>query len=164
MSGYGTNDDFMGWLGAQCLTLPPGSPEPEALRQIGSDYLDAAYEYRLQCSRRAGGFDQERAWPRAGHFVHGEPVPDDLIPAAWIRASYRAAYICALNPGWATNTADPNRITRREQVDVISREFFAADQAKGGDSAPGMPSDAAINGMVQPWLCSASRSALFRVI
>ena len=165
MAAYGTDDGLTAWLTAQGLALPAGAV-PATLRAIGSAYVDAAYEARLQCSHRAGGFGQELAWPRAGHRVNGQPVPEDLIPLAWINASYRAAYLQAITPGWATGSTDPNRVTKREKVDVIEREFFAAADASGGASAAGMASDAIINGMVLPWLCSSKRRAdtLFRVI
>lgn len=166
MAGYGTDAGFAAWMAGMGLVLPVGAPEPAVLRQIGSDYLDAAYEARLQCSRRAGGFEQERAWPRAGHRVNGVSVPETLIPPAWVQASYRAAYLQATNPEWAIGTTDPNRVTRREKVDVIEREFFAAGDTPGAASAAGMAADAFINGMVLHWLCSNKRSAdsLFRVV
>lgn len=164
---YGTDQGFTAWLAAQGLTLPDGAPTPAVLRNIGSSYIDAAYEWRLQCSARSGGFEQELAWPRAGHTVNGQPVPDDLIPPAWINASYRAAYLNGVTAGWSTNSSDPNRVTKREKVDVLEREFFAAgDNGGKADTAAGMPSDAIINGMVLPWLCSTGRSlnSLFRVV
>lgn len=164
--GYGDDNGFQAWLTSQGLTLPENAPAPAVLRQIGSDYVDAAYEYALQCSHRTGGFEQERAWPRTGHRINGQLVPSDLIPPAWVTASYRAAYLEALTPGWATGPKDPNRITRREKVDVIEREFFNAADAPGSSAAAGITSDAIINGLVLPWLCSKTRRAdtLFRVI
>ena len=166
MSAYGTDDGLTAWLAAQALSLPEGSPSEAVLRQIGSSYVDAAYEYRLQCSRRAGGFAQELAWPRTGQFVNGESVPDDFIPPAWVNASYRAAYLSAVTPGWATASIDATRQTRREKVDVVEREYFASADAAGSDAAPGMASDGVINGMVLPWLCKTTRrfGDLFRVI
>ncbi|HEY8386231.1 MAG TPA: DnaT-like ssDNA-binding protein [Porticoccaceae bacterium] len=167
MAGYGSDEEFQAWLASQGFALPPGSPCAGTLRQIGSDYVDAAYGHLLMCSQKTGGWNQEREWPRRGHRIRGELVPDDLIPQAWINASYRAAYLQATIPGWATNQVTPGRVTKREKVDVIEREFFEADQAGGGAStAPGFPSDAVINGLVLPWLCSSVRSAnsLFRVI
>lgn len=163
---YGTDQGFQDWLAAQGLTLPDDAPSPDVLRQLGSAYVDSAYEYRLQCSRRAGGFEQENAWPRVGHKINGQAVPSDLIPQAWVNASYRAAYLNAVTPGWSTASVDATRQTRRERVDTIEREFFAADAAAGSDAAPGMASDGVINGMVTPWLCSNVRGAgsLFRVI
>lgn len=164
---YGTEQGFQDWLSAQGLTLPEDAPTPAVLLQIGSSYIDSAYEYALACSSRTGGFTQELAWPRRDHRVNGQLVPDDLIPQQWINASYRAAYLQATNPGWATNTVNPDRVTKREKVDVVEREFFDASQNGGKtDVAPGMPADAAINGMVKMWLCANTRSpnSLFRVI
>jgi len=165
MAAYGTDEGFLAWLSGQGMTLPDGAV-PAVLRQIGSAYVDAAYEQSLQCSRRAGGFEQELAWPRVGHRVNGREVPDTLIPPAWINASYRAAYLEAMNPGWATGSTDPNRITKREKVDVIEREFMTAADVGGAASAAGIAADALINGMVLPWLCSQGRdlNSLFRVI
>lgn len=167
MAFYGTEQGFTDWLAAQGLTLPPEAPAPAVLMQIGSSYVDAAYGYRLTCSRKTGGWDQELAWPRAGHYVNGQPLPSDLIPQAWINASYRAGYLNAVTPGWSTDQVTPGRITRRERVDVIEREFMTAEQAGGGAAtAPGFPSDAIINGLVLPFLCVKGRSAasLFRVV
>lgn len=167
MAGYGTDPGFTAWLSAQGLDLPEGAPLPAVLRQIGSDYVDGAYEAALQCSHRTGGFEQERAWPRTGHRVNGQAVPDDLIPLAWVNASYRAAYLEAVTPGWSGGGTNPGRLTKREKVDVIEREFFSpADTAIDSRIAPGMPFDAVINSLVLAWLCSATRRAdsLLRVI
>lgn len=163
---YGTDEGFTEWLAAQGLELPVDAPPVATLRQVGSSYVDSAYEHMLQCSRRTGGFTQENAWPRTGHRIAGEAVPSDLIPPAWIHASYRAAYLQATTPGWATRAVDATRQTRREKVDVIEREFFSDKDAAGSNVAPGMPSDAIINGMVLPWLCQNVRDfgSLFRVI
>lgn len=165
MAGYGTDAGLNDWLTGQGLELPAGA-DPAVLRQIGSSYLDAAYEGRLSCSSRAGGFEQDLAWPRAGHLLNGQLVPDTLIPPAWIYASYRAAYLQATTPGWATAGIDASRQTRREKVDSIEREFFASSESAGSAVPPGMPSDSIINGMVLPWLCSGARrlDTLFRVI
>lgn len=166
MAGYGSDEEFQAWLASQGFVIPPGSPCAETLRQIGADYVDAAYGHLLMCSQKTGGWEQERQWPRAGHRIGGELLPDDLIPLAWVNASYRAGYLQATNPGWATGTVDPNRITQTEKVDVISRTFFAPGDAGGAASAAGMVSDATINGMVIPYLCSKARRAdsLFMVI
>lgn len=163
---YGTDQGFTDYLAAQGLALPADAPPAATLRAIGSGYVDAAYGYKLTCSRRTGGWEQELEFPRTGHRVNGQLLPSDLIPNAWIHASYRAAWLNATTPGWATGSVDGNRVTRRERVDVIEREFFAADQAPGSDAAPGMVSDSIINGMVLPLLCSTTRSmdSLFRVV
>ena len=167
MAAYGTDQDFQAWLAAQGLTLPSGSPAPEILRQIGSSYVDSAYEWRLSCSSRTGGFSQELAWPRTGHTVNCEPVPDDYIPTAWVNASYRAAYLQATQNGWATNYSQPDRLVKRQKLEGLEREFFAPSESQiSSDAAVGMPSDALINGMISMWLCPTGRSAnsLFMVI
>src|SRR5690606_30837172 len=163
MAGYGSNDGLDAWLLALGLSLPIGAPSKDVLRQIGSDYVDGAYEPRLQCSTRAGGFAQERAWPRTGHTINGQAVPDDLIPTAWINASYRAAYLQATSPGWATGGRDLNRITKREKVEGIEREFFAGGDVASSNAAPGFNVDPLIDGMVPGWLCP-SRSVGFVVL
>lgn len=150
MAGYGEDSEFNAWLSGQGLTLPAGSPAPAALRQRGSDYLDAIYGPMLTCSAPTGGLDQERAWPRAGHRVNGQPVADDVIPAAWVRASYRAAWLEASSPGWASGSVDPNKRVKRQKVDTIEREFF--DSAGEGGAVVGNI-DAGIAGMVAPYLC-----------
>lgn len=166
MAAYGSDTGFLEWLTAQGLSLPSGT-NPAVLRQIGSNYIDAAYEAKLQCSMRTGGFTQELAWPRRGHVINGQTVPDDFIPRPWIEASYRAAYLTAVTPGWSTGGTDPGRLTKRERVDVIEREYFSPTEAADGSNiSVGMPFDAFINGLVTPWLCSNTRRAgsLFRVI
>lgn len=166
MAAYGTNVGFSDWVTSMGLTLPAGA-NLDALRAVGSAYVDGAYEHRLSCSARTGGFTQELAWPRTGHYVNCQEVPSDLIPQAWVNASYRAAYLQASQPGWATASNDPNRKTKREKVDVIEREYFDADKLVGtADVAAGMAADGVINGLVSVWLCPVSRraSSLFRVI
>lgn len=164
---YGNDDEFTAWLTSQGLALPTGAPLPAVLRQIGSSYVDAAYGHKLTCSSKAGGVTQEMAWPRKGHVLNGEVVPDDYIPTAWVQAAYRAGYLSAVTPGWATDSVNPNRITVKERVDVIEREFAKASDLIGtADVAAGMNADGVINGMLQPWLCSGSRrfNSLFMVI
>lgn len=164
MAGYGNDIDFQAWLSANGLSLPANAPAPSILRQIGSDYVDGAYEGKLQCSRRTDGFNQDRAWPRTGHTINCEEVPDDLIPQAWINASYRAAYLQAEN-GFALGGVDPNRITKREKVDVIEREFFAiGDGAVQGNAAAGFQVDPMIDGWLSVWLCSNVSDIGFMVI
>ena len=156
MAAYGTDAEFEAWLEANGLELPSDALDLNVLREIGSSYVDGAYEYRLMCSRRTGGFSQELAWPRTGHTVNCEAVPDDLIPQAWINASYRAAYMQAVS-GWALSGSDPNRIAKREKVDVLEVEYFAiGDGAVQGNASPGFPVDPLIDGWLSIWLCPKS--------
>lgn len=162
MAGYGTDQDFEAWLSGQGFELPGDAPDPSALRQIGSDYLDAAYEARLQCSAREGGWSQERAWPRVGHAVGAGEI--EGIPRPWVLASYRAAWLEATQPGWATGTIDPTRSARREKVDVLEVEYFARVDSAATGSTTGGAVDAMIEGMVAGLLCPKGRRPYFAVI
>ena len=157
MAGYGSDLGFLEYLSDAGLTLPVGAPTPAVLRQRGSDYLDATYAARLQCSAPTGGFDQERAWPRTGHLIYGSAIDPAAIPAAWVHASYRAAYREATTPGWATSSRDPSRMTKREKADVVEREFFEPGETAG---ASGANIDAMIEGLIGPFLCGEYSSGL----
>jgi hypothetical protein len=154
MAAYGSDIDFAAWLAAQGLSLPVGAPAPAILRAIGSAYVDGAYEPRLFCSERMDPFTQELAWPRRNAFLQGKPIPDDLIPIPWINASYRAAYLTAVTPGWAQSGLDPSRMTKREKAGEVEREFFGAGEGGLiGNAAQGFRVDPLIDGMVSLWLC-----------
>lgn len=156
MAGYGDDSAFAAWMAGQGFTLPAGAPSPAVLRQIGSNYVDAAYEPRLSCSMRTGGFAQDRAWPREGHKVGKQTVPNDLIPQPWIDAAYRAAYLHATESGWATSGEDPNRIAKRERVEgAIDTEYFGPGDIKS-HAAPGFNVDPMIDGALSVWLCPES--------
>lgn len=156
MAGYGTDEGFTSWLALSGLTLPAGAPAPAILRQVGSDYIDAAYSHLLACSQPTDPFTQERAWPRVGHTYYGQPVPETLIPAAWINASYRAAWLEASQQGFASSGRDPSRLTKREKVEgAVEREFF--ETGKGASlsaAAPGFSVDPMIDGSLSAWACA----------
>lgn len=151
---YGSDPEFAAYLAAQGLTLPPTAPAPAILRAQGSAYVDGAYEPRLFCSERADPFTQTLAWPRINAFVQGKPIPDDLIPQPWINAAYRAAYLTAVTPGWATSGVDVSRMTKREKAGQVEREFFAVGEGSiQGNAAPGFRVDPLIDGSLAIWLC-----------
>lgn len=152
MSGYGTNNGFEAWLSANGLALPVGAPSKDILRLRGSVYVDGTYGTRLGCSVPTGGIEQDRAWPRTGHFVGGIAVPPDAIPTKWIEAAYRAAYLIATMPGFGVATLNPAQRVKRQKVDTIEREFFDSGDAKAG--AGGFSTlDAEIEGLVAAILC-----------
>lgn len=166
MAGYGDDASFAAYLAARGYVLPAGVPAPAILRQIGSDYIDSAYEPRLACSRRAL-ITQDRAWPREGHSVNGEALPDTFIPQPWVDASYRAAWLEASQPGWTASGVDPSRATKREKADALEREFFApggSGTTGAPNAAPGFPVDAQIDGWVAVWLCRTDRFFGFLVV
>lgn len=158
MPGYGDDSAFQAWLTANGLTLPVGAPSPAVLRLRGSAYVDGTYGPRLTCSAPTGGIDQDRAFPRTGHVVNGQTLPDDAIPAKWVEASYRAAYLIATNPAFGSVTVNPLQRVKRQKVGPIEREFF-----EGGDVAAGAasiaPLDAEIEGLVASLLCPDTSGA-----
>ena len=152
MAGYGDDNGFTAWLASNGFALPSGSPAEAVLRQRGSTYVDATYGPRLYCSAPTGGIDQERQWPRIGHVVRGQSIPDDAIPLAWVNASYRAAWLIASNPNAFTSTVNPNQRVKRQKVDVIEREFFDNGELEAGSGGAAVI-DAEIDGLVSPFLC-----------
>jgi len=152
MAGYGDDQGLADWLAENGYTLPSGAPAAVVLRQRGSTYVDAVYGARLYCSQPTGGALQERAWPRTGHFVNHLAVPSDVIPLAWVNASYRAALIEAMKPGTLMATIDPLRRVKRQKVDMIEREFFDGGALEAGEGGTALI-NAEIDGMVAPLLC-----------
>ena len=154
MAAYGSDAGFTAWLAGQGLVLPVTAPTPAILRAIGSAYVDGAYEPRLFCSQRVDPLTQELAWPRTGALINGTAIPEDLIPPAWVNASYRAAYLQAITPGWATGGVNPSRMTKREKAGEVEREFFASGEGGViGNAAPGFNVDPLIDGWLSLWLC-----------
>lgn len=158
MAGYGTDAGFAQWLTDNGLTLPVGAPSAAVLRNRGSAYLDGTYGQRLTCSYRAGGPEQELSFPRVGH----PNVPADVVPIAWVHASYRAAYLEATLPGGLSRQIDMQRRVQKQKVDVIERTFFDAGATKPGE-AMGLI-DAQIDGLVSPYLCSLNAVLGIRAI
>jgi hypothetical protein len=154
MTGYGTDEGFAAWLAANGYTLPDGALSPAILRTRGSAYLDAVYGPRLTCSAPTGGIDQDAAWPRTGHLVNGNEIPPDVIPAAWVRASYRAAWLEGSSPGSLSLTVNPNQRVKRQKVGEVEREFFDGGGSEAGAGGLAVI-DAEIDGMVAPLLCNA---------
>lgn len=153
MAGYGSDEGFTAWLQDNGFTLPAGAPTEAVLRHRGSVYVDSTYGPRLNCSRPTGGYEQERAWPRAGHVTRAQRIPDSVIPIAWVNASYRAAWLEASTPGWASGSINPNRIQKRQKAGGAEREFFAPSET-GGNAAGALGNvDAAIHGLVTEYLC-----------
>lgn len=158
MSGYGTNDGFDAWLSANGLAVPSGGPSKDVLRIRGAAYVDGLYGPRLGCSAPTGGIDQERSWPRTGHFANGVAIDPDVIPVKWVQASYRAGYLVATLKGFGSATLDPSKRVKRQKVDSIEREFFDGGEAKAG-AGGFMTIDAEIDGLVSGLLCHEDTGA-----
>ena len=108
MSGYGTDEGLTAWLAANGYTLPADAPTAAVLRERGSVYIDGAYGSRFS-GTPAGGFAQERAWPRTDAYAYGSAIGPDVVPAAVVQASYHAAYAEAVSPGSLSAHTRPGR-------------------------------------------------------
>lgn len=163
MAAYGSDIGFNTWLSGQGITLPATAPSVSVIRAIGSAYVDGAYEPRLFCSKRTGGYNQDLAWPRTGAQFGSENLPDDLIPQPWINAAYRAGYLNVIKKGWATGGVDPSRMVKKQKAGQVEREFFGAGEGGvTGNAAAGFNVDPLIDGWLSVWLCdTASETGMF---
>lgn len=136
MAGYGDDAGFTAWLAGEGYTLPPGSPAAAVLRQRGSRFIDATYGARF-VGRPTGGITQERAWPRIGAvagpaIAYGSqvtPIPEDLVPAAVIEASYHAAWQEANAPGSLSGSVVSGAgLVKREKVDGAVEVEYAVSE------------------------------------
>ena len=143
--------------GGHAHTLPGGAPTAAVLRARGSAYVDS-YE-RYWTGQRTGGVAQELGWPRTGATINCvTPIADDVIPAAVVTASYRAAWLDAETPGILSGaTPAAGARVKRQKVDVIEREFFDDGKAEVG----GGPSfiDSLIDGLLGQFICDAKGGA-----
>lgn len=155
MAAYGDDAGFAAWLADNGFVLPIDAPTAAVLRQRGSSYLDATYAPKLWCSAKTGGFDQEREWPRTRALTAGgTEIDPNTVPSAWVRASYRAAWLEASSPGSLSASINTSERVKRQKADVIEREFFDGGAVVAGAGGLAMI-DAEIDGMVAPYLCSA---------
>lgn len=157
MAGYGDDTAFEAWLDENGHALPVGAPEPAVLRQRGSAYVDATYGARFK-GQPAGGYAQERAWPRAGALVGGSVVPSDVIPVAVIHASFEAALQAAIDPNSLSSVGAASGIVKRERVEgAVEVEYQDAAKAQNGPYDPFAPSPqtpliTTVDGMLAPYL------------
>ncbi len=160
MAGYGDDNAFTAWLATNGFSLPPGAPAVAVLRQRGSAYLDGLYGARFP-GAPSGGFSQERAWPRTGAVAYGQPIPENIIPAAIEQASYFAALREAQQPGSLAATVTPGRQVKREKVEgAVEREFFEAGSDAASNATPVLT---AVDGLVAPYLAPSDLGAGFAV-
>lgn len=156
MAGYGSDGAFTAWLTSNGLTLPEAAPSPAILRLRGSQYIDGLYGSQFP-GQPAGGFDQERAWPRTGAKAHGQDIPDDVIPKAIEHASYHAAYQEGLEPGSLSVVASASGAIKREKVEGLETEYF---EASGDAVADGLVRISAVEGLMAPFLRTSAPASL----
>lgn len=151
---YGTDQGFQDWLDQYGYTLPVDAPSLAILRARGSAYIDAAYEPQWTGYRT--DFGQDNAWPRTGAKYNCViDVATDIIPAAVITASYRAAYLEAVTPGVLVGPVQSGPRVKRQKVDVIEREFF------DDGSAPTGFRDPTIDGALSNFICADEGAGFF---
>jgi hypothetical protein len=154
MAGYGADDDFSDWLTANGVSLPDDAPAPAILRQKGSASVDATYGGRFK-GEAAGGYAQERAWPRTGARVGNSVVPDDVVPRAVIEASYLAAVQIAIDPNSLSAVSSNAERIKSLKAGSASVEYQDATQVASDDPfAPSAatPTLTAVDGMLAPYL------------
>lgn len=154
MAGYGTNEGFTAYAEAAGYVFPDGTNDDQkaAARQRGSLVIDR-YEPRFS-GRRATGFAQERAWPRAGAVTQwGEAVPDADIPAAVVNASYEAAFLELTNPGSLSPVVTGSSQVKREKVGQIEVEYASSTSVSAADMvALATPVITTVEGLLWPLL------------
>ena len=155
MAGYGDDTAFGDWLDANGYELPVSAPEPAILRQRGSVYVDGLYGPRA-FGVPTGGYAQERAWPRTGATAYAAAIPDDVIPAAWIEASYHASLYEAQNPGGLAVASTGGASIKREKVGPIETEYF---EGSGDALAAATPVLSALEGLLAPYIIPADAPA-----
>ncbi|WP_169194937.1 DnaT-like ssDNA-binding protein [Devosia sp. MC1541] len=150
MSGYGDDALFTAWLTANGYLLPGGAASPAVLRQRGSVYIDGTYGTRF-VGQKAGGYAQEREWPRSGASVAGETIPDSVVPLAIIHASYEAALQEAREPESLSIIGSAAERVKREKVDgAVEVEYQSASAADFGTTL--VPVMTAVEGLLAPFL------------
>lgn len=154
MAGYGEDEAFEAWLEANGIDLPSDAPEPAVLRERGSAYVDGLYGPRAR-GVPTGGYAQSRAWPRTGATAYGSAIPDDVIPVAWIEASYQAAAYEGANPGGLAAVSTGQAVRRvREKVGSLETE---TEYFEGGDAeVSGATVLSAVEGLVAPFIAPLS--------
>jgi hypothetical protein len=152
MAGYGDDSGLTTWAQANGYTLPV-SPAAEVLRERGSAYIDALYGARFS-GTPAGGFAQERAWPRTGAHAYGQAIGDTVVPDAVIKASYAAAWQEASAPGSLSVVGSAATAVKREKVEGAVEVEYQANS--GAWTAAGLsPILTAVEGLLAPFLRSA---------
>lgn len=139
MEHYGTIDGALTYHQARDNTAWSAdgvTPDQQTAALIrASSSIDGLYGDQFP-GKKAGGRDQILAWPRTGAYDHcaDENIPDDEIPLAVEYATYAAALQELIEPGSLSPIVTPGRVTKREKVDVIEREFFGPERGPDADS------------------------------
>lgn len=125
MAGYGDDASAAAYWAAAGYTVPSGTVA--AARQIGSVYLDGAYELFFP-GVPTGGAEQDRSWPRTGASDrYGNAIDPNTVPTRVINASYEAAFIELTNPGSLSIVGSNSGRVKRERVEgAVEVEYVGA--------------------------------------
>lgn len=161
MSGYGTDEAFAAWLLENGYQLAVGSPTATVLRNRGAGYIDGVYGARFS-GVPAGGFAQERAWPRTGAYAYGQQIGDSIIPDAVIKASYAAAWFEANNPGaLSASGSEASRVKREKVEGAVEVEYQASSGEFSASSLVTLLTD--VEGLLAPFLVAVGGPAMMVV-
>jgi hypothetical protein len=167
MAGYGSDGGFTTWLAANGYTLPADPPSHAVLREAGSSYIDTKYGDPLASrtfkGQPAGGFAQERAFPRSGVTVYAQAVPTDVIPVVVEKASYYAAYIVATDPTALHSSVGQSGAVRRERIGDLETEYFGPQDGMTVMVDSQSPSFSYIEGLLSPFLQGSSSNMTLMV-
>ena len=153
MAGYGTNAAAQAYWDAAGYVVPDGTTDAQktAARQRGSLAIDRI-EPQLGGSR-TGGFQQERAAPRTGWSTRwGEAIPSDIVPEAFVNASYELAWIELTEPGSLSPVVTASSAVKREKVGSLEVEYQSTASMSAEDVAAfATPIVTIVNGMLWPF-------------
>lgn len=154
MAGYGDDNEFTTWLTDNGYTLPDGAPAPAVLRNRGAGYIDGTYGARFS-GIPTGGFAQERAWPRTGAYAYGQPIGDNVIPDAVIKASYAAAWQEVTAPGsLSASGSEASRVKREKVEGAVEVEYQASSGEFSASSLVTLLTS--VEGLLAPFLTVVS--------
>lgn len=166
--------DYYGSLAAAAVfiaTLPGGAAwtamgvddtaRTNALTRA-SRTVDGVYGAQFP-GRKVGGRSQAREWPRidAEDQCTGEAIPSDEVPLEVEQATYAIALDELTSPGQSSPTVTPGRITKREKVDVVEREFFGASDGNAPSADDLRPVNMLAAGLLRCLLASQSGGSVW---
>lgn len=103
----------------------------DAALLVASEWIDGVYG-RMFAGQKAGGFLQDREWPRTGAYSNTYPVytfPSDVIPEQIASAVYEAAFRQATNPGSLLVDYTPGKYKRVAIEGALSVEYASFTNA-----------------------------------
>lgn len=133
MAYYGTADGLTAYADGVGMTMPAGNAAAALTRASG--WLDGRYGRRFP-GARAGGFSQERAWPRTGATTaEGFEVPANVVPPAIVAATYEAALRELAGPGSLSPDYLASDAVTKFKAGSVELTFATPDASLGAGAA-----------------------------